>query len=110
MRRTKSKPSRPKLQSHFKIEEVTMKPLNETLSNSHSNSTAQPTQPMFYHDIDLASLKREDVAKKAKMQTIGPTSINEEITYPRVSHGKSLSTHLSVMTVMENQRVAGQIQ
>ena len=97
MTKTKSKPSsRPKLQSHFKVEEVTMKPLNETLPNSRSDSSVQPTQPMLYYDIDLANIQREDRAKKARIQHSGPTSIgNEELTYPPVSHGKSFYSFIT---------------
>ena len=90
MTKTKSKPSsRPKLQSHFKVEEVAMKPLNETLPNSRSDSSVQPSQQMLYYDIDLANIQREDRAKKARIQPSGPTAIgSEELTYPPVSHGK----------------------
>ena len=97
MTKTKSKPSsRPKLQSHFKVEEVAMKPLNETLPNSRSDSSVQPSQPMLYYDIDLANIQREDRAKKARIQPTGPTAIgSEELTYPPVSHCKSFYSFIT---------------
>ena len=98
MTRTKSKSSssRPRLNSHFKIEEVTMQPLNEALSNSRSGPSPPMAQPMMYHDLDLANIQREDNAEKnssnrnnnAGKAQLEPRSVVEEITYPRVSHGK----------------------
>ena len=99
MTRTKSKSSssRPRLNSHFKIEEVTMQPLNEALSNSRSGPSPPMAQPMMYHDLDLAKIQREDNAGKnssnrnnnaGKTQLEPGSSVVEEITYPRVSHGK----------------------
>ena len=55
-------------------------------------------QPMMYHDLDLAKIQREDnaeknssnrnnIAGKAQLEP-SRSSVVEEITYPRVSHGK----------------------
>ena len=91
MTKTKSNSSRPRFHSHFKIEEVTMKPLNETMPNTDTQlSTNRPT--LLYHDIDLESIQREDKAAKAKkiQPTYGPPLTDKvELTYPPVSHGKS---------------------
>ena len=51
---------------------------------------------MMYHDLDLANIQKEDNAEKnssnrnnnAGKAQLEPSSVVEEITYPRVSHGK----------------------
>ena len=75
-----------------------MQPLNEALSNSRSGPSPPMAQPMMYHDLDLAKIQREDNAEKnssnrnnnAGKAQLEPSrsSVVEEITYPRVSHGK----------------------
>ena len=74
-----------------------MQPLNEALSNSRSGPSPPMAQPMMYHDLDLANIQREDNAEKnssnrnnnaGKAQLEPNSSVVEEITYPRVSHGK----------------------
>ena len=73
-----------------------MQPLNEALSNSRSGPSPPMAQPMMYHDLDLANIQREDNAEKnssnrnnnAGKAQLEPSSVVEEITYPRVSHGK----------------------
>ena len=70
-----------------------MKPLNETMPNADTQlSTNRPT--LLYHDIDLESIQREDKAAKAQLlPTHYGSSLTdkvEQLTYPPVSHGKSL--------------------
>lgn len=45
---------------------------------------------MMYHNLDLADIQRIDNAERSHHKPSGPPSVNnvEEITYPRVSHGK----------------------